>query len=261
MADVSQIKLARAIDTLSGDGFEAALFDWLASVCPLDNATMIAFFEDRGPEVFFSKAEERRVFAQLESDYLRGAYLLDPVYALHTEAAGEGLYRLLDIAPDQFTRNEYFANYYRRTTLIDELIFLSHPAPGVSVTICVGRDASSRRKFSARARAMMQDVAPIVVSLANRHWGNLRSERGQDDSQVAEGLRATLASCRDISLSPRQAEIALLILRGHSSTSIGLNLGISPQTVKVIRKQLYRKCQISSQAELFSLLSPYLLGI
>ncbi len=61
-----------------------------------------------------------------------------------------------------------------------------------------------------------------------------------------------------VSLSPRQAEIALLILRGHSSVSIGLRLGISAQTVKVFRKQLYRKCGISSQAELFSLLMPLL---
>ena len=55
-----------------------------------------------------------------------------------------------------------------------------------------------------------------------------------------------------------QAEVALLILRGHSSVSIGLRLGISPQTVKVFRKQLYRKCGISSQAELFALLVPLL---
>lgn len=260
MTDTSHLKLARVIDALSGEGFEAALYDWLLSVCPLDNATMIAFFEDRGPEVFFSEAEERRVFEQLESDYLRGAYLLDPVYALHTKTAEEGLYRLHDIAPDQFTRNEYFANYYRRTTLIDELIFLAHPAPGVSVTICVGRDATSGRRFSSRARTLMREVAPVVVSLANRHWAGLRSGKGQDDGQVVETLRESLSKTRAIALSPRQAEIALLILRGHSSTSIGLNLGISPQTVKVIRKQLYRKCQISSQAELFSLLAPYLLG-
>lgn len=50
----------------------------------------------------------------------------------------------------------------------------------------------------------------------------------------------------------------MLILRGHSSVSIGLKLGISAQTVKVFRRQLYRKCAISSQAELFNLLLPLL---
>jgi len=59
-------------------------------------------------------------------------------------------------------------------------------------------------------------------------------------------------------LSRRQAEVALLILQGHSSPSIGLHLGVSPQTVKVFRKQLYARCGISSQAELFGLLMPML---
>jgi DNA-binding CsgD family transcriptional regulator len=49
-----------------------------------------------------------------------------------------------------------------------------------------------------------------------------------------------------------------MILRGHSSVSIGLQLEISPQTVKVFRKQLYKKCRISSQAELFNLMMPIL---
>ncbi|MGX7871756.1 helix-turn-helix transcriptional regulator [Mesorhizobium sp. ORM6] len=59
-------------------------------------------------------------------------------------------------------------------------------------------------------------------------------------------------------MSKRQAEVALLILQGHSSPSIGLNLGVSPQTVKVFRKQLYNKCSLSSQAELFALMMPIL---
>ncbi|MDZ4135631.1 MAG: helix-turn-helix transcriptional regulator, partial [Paracoccaceae bacterium] len=59
-------------------------------------------------------------------------------------------------------------------------------------------------------------------------------------------------------LSPRQAEVALLILRGHSTVSIGLRLGVAAQTIKVFRKQLYAKCAISSQAELFAMMLPLL---
>lgn len=260
MESETNLKLAKTINTLGTRDFAPALYDWLGSVCAIDNVTIIAFFEDRRPEVFYSHAKEARVFERLDSEYVRGVFRLDPVYALHTGSAEEDMYRLRDIAPDQFTRNEYYATYYRRTTLIDELIFLAHPAPGVSVTICIGRDASSQRRFSARAQSQMANVASVVIALANRNWAGLRSGQGQDDGNVAETLRASLTETHDISLSPRQAEIAFLILQGHSSASIGLNLGISPQTVKVIRKQLYRKCAISSQAELFSLLAPYLLG-
>ena len=251
--------LAQAISSIGKTDFEASLYRWICQIGDIDNGTMIAFFKGRPPQAFFSETQDRRVFANLDSHYLRGAYLLDPVYSLHVKQANEDLYRLLDIAPDHFRRNEYFATYFRRTTLIDELIFLAHPAPGVTMTICVGRDASSDRKFSARTIARLKNIAPIVAALANAHWGNLRSETETDDLQVVEALRNRLLDEQGISLSPRQTEIAFLVLQGHSSVSIGLTLEISPLTVKTIRKQLYKKCNISSQAELFSLLTPYLL--
>ena len=51
-----------------------------------------------------------------------------------------------------------------------------------------------------------------------------------------------------------------MILRGHSTVSIALRMGMgmSPQTKKVFRKQLYARCCISSQAELFALMLPLL---
>nr|WP_254868549.1 helix-turn-helix transcriptional regulator [Phaeobacter sp. HF9A] len=55
----------------------------------------------------------------------------------------------------------------------------------------------------------------------------------------------------------REAEVAALIVQGHSSRAIGLKLGISVQTVKVHRRTLYKKLSISSQNELFGLLVSY----
>jgi hypothetical protein len=43
-----------------------------------------------------------------------------------------------------------------------------------------------------------------------------------------------------------------MILQGHSTQSIALHLDIAPGTVKIHRKNIYRKMQISTQAELFS---------
>ena len=73
-------------------------------------------------------------------------------------------------------------------------------------------------------------------------------------------LRRVLARSHSIHLSQRQAQVALLILQGHSSVSIGLRLGVSAQTVKVFRRQIHARCGISSQAELFALLLPLLVA-
>lgn len=55
-------------------------------------------------------------------------------------------------------------------------------------------------------------------------------------------------------LTRREAQLAALILQGHSNLSAALDLGISRETVKVHRRNIYRKLDISSQAELFAAL-------
>ncbi|WP_425403139.1 helix-turn-helix transcriptional regulator [Hwanghaeella sp.] len=250
--------LGQAIAALATDRFEHALFEWLNRCFEIDNTTMLAYFQNRVPEIMFTHAVERNVHEKLFSDYVPGAYLLDPFHALHVDGAPPGLYRLKDIAPDQFHRNEYYAAYYQRTTLIDEMAYIAYPAEGVSVQICLGRDKTSGQRFSARDIQKAERISPIVCGLIEQRWSGLQSTGDYRSEDLAGHLISALQQQHGVALSPRQAEVAILILRGHSSVSIGLRLGISPQTVKVFRKQLYRRCGISSQAELFSLLMPLL---
>lgn len=257
-ADRTSDFLADTINALGQPDFAQCLNDWLSACLGFDNMTIVAFFDHQQPQVFLAHAAERRVFERMNSHYVTGAYLLDPFYALHTKRAARGLYRLADIAPDQFQRNEYYKSYYQRTTLADEIAFLSSPSHGVSITVCLGRDATTGSKFSARDLAQATNLAPIVNALSCKNWSQIRPENQDADGDMMARLRDRMLAERGIGLSARQAEIAVLILQGHSSVSIGLTLGISPQTVKVFRKQLYKKCQISSQGELYYLIAPFL---
>jgi DNA-binding NarL/FixJ family response regulator len=54
-----------------------------------------------------------------------------------------------------------------------------------------------------------------------------------------------------LGLSPREREICLLLLQGHSIKQIGYELHISFDTVNSHYRSLYRKLGISSKAELF----------
>ena len=90
--------------------------------------------------------------------------------------------------------------------------------------------------------------------MAKQHWSNVNPTEKPSDAKTLEDLIDQVHATHGVLLSPRQAQVVELILKGHSSASIGLQLGISAQTVKVFRKQLYKKCQISSQAELFNYL-------
>jgi DNA-binding CsgD family transcriptional regulator len=251
--------IADAIRLLDTPGFADALWHVFRCVCLPDNLAIL-IYRDTGPaEIIHTCAGQAQVFAALRNTYTSGAYVLDPYHDLHLQAAPVGVYRLRDIAPDAFNRSRYFIEYYEQTTLIDELAFVIYPVEGISLNICLGRDQSSGQQFSHRQIEACQRILPIITALVERNWSGLKTRSGPADDVAGNLVRAVFAT-HMIRLSLRQAEVALLILKGHSSASAALRLGLSPQTIKVFRRQLYAKCGISSQAELFAMMLPLLKG-
>lgn len=265
LPNVAEGALAEAIGRLGLPGFEAALAGFLRRSIACNNVVMIVFCRSERPIVVYEQADDPIVFRDLHAIYVAGAYLLDPYHDLHVNRIAPGAYRLLDIAPDQFQRSQYHLDYYRQTTLTDELSFVSYPDAETTITICLGRDATMPRPFGAQAREVSSRIAPVVGVLADRHWRDFQMRTVATaggppvpGEEPTERLRRELAARHGVHLSERQAQVALLILQGHSSVSIGLRLGISAQTVKVFRRQIHHRCAISSQAELFALLLPLL---
>jgi DNA-binding CsgD family transcriptional regulator len=258
LPNLAEDRLADLIRRIGKHDFESTLWALMQTVAQPDNLVILAFHDTGPPQVMYRRADHPQVFAELDRVYLPGAFRLDPFYDLHTQRAPVGAYRIRDVAPDAFHRSRYFSEYYEQTTLIDEITFIANPARGVSLNVCLGRDASSGRAFSVREMEVCQRLAPVIGALAEAHWAGIgHAPQGPVEDTFAVLAQAARA-LRGINLSPRQAEVALLILRGHSTMSISLRLGVSVQTVKVFRKQLYTRCNVSSQAELFSLMLPLL---
>jgi DNA-binding CsgD family transcriptional regulator len=253
-------QLAEVIRRIGASGFESALAGFFRRAIGSDSTLILAFRDSDTPTMLFRQSDRAAVFAALQDVYLAGAYLLDPFHALHLARAPAGLYRLADIAPDAFQRSRYVQEYYRQTTLVDELTFVAYPRAGVSININLGRDVVTARGFSAREMEFCQRMAPILSALVEAHWADLAlaTPGSSIKSQPVTAQLILALGQNGVTLSPRQAEVALLILQGHSTPSIGLRMGVSPQTVKVFRKQLYSRCGITSQAELFALLLPIL---
>ena len=70
---------------------------------------------------------------------------------------------------------------------------------------------------------------------------------------AANGLEFHLRVLAQDLLTAREIEVIGMILKGYSAAAIADGLSITHGTVKVHRKNAYRKLRISSQAELFSL--------
>lgn len=250
--------LALAIRALGSPDFARAYAALLRCHCDFDNLIIIAYNGEKRPTVLYREFTDPIVYQPMDSLYLDSAYLLDPFYHQHRKGNTRDIVRLRDIAPDHFRRTQYYKAYYKQTTLLDEMAVFSTISESVTITSCLGRDRSSGTPFSKREIRELYGNGQSLSALAEQNWQGFQTDgrRTTPPAPLGDRLREVLKWQHNIRLSPRQAEVALFILRGHSSLSIGLNLEVSPQTVKVFRRQLYAKCGISSQAELFALLMP-----
>ena len=134
--------LAETIKSLKKIDFSYNLNKWLRTLANHDNTTILAYFRDETPQLLLADSETREVHQNMKNVYLNGAYLLDPFYELHNSGAKTDLYRISDIAPDQFSRNQYLIEYYQRTTKY-ELFFLA--ITEISHDVC--RDIRSSADF------------------------------------------------------------------------------------------------------------------
>ena len=109
-----------------------------------------------------------------------------------------------------------------------------------------------------RVFATCVDESPIVVSLAQRHWrdvpGMFDLETAPDEWPAKRSrIEDTVSALFGKRITPRETQVVAQVLEGHSSDSIAKNLGISVGTVRIHRRNIYAKLQISSQQELFSI--------
>ncbi|PWE34988.1 LuxR family transcriptional regulator [Pelagicola sp. LXJ1103] len=252
-------KLAQAIAQTGKPDFYWALIDLLRSILPFDSVVVLIFKGENTPVEILHKAYGHDVFRLLESDYLAASYLLDPVYQLHAQGAEAGIYRLMEIAPDHFQRSKYFKWYYGRIGMLEEIVIFLPVNEDTTITISLGKDFASKTPFSPRLQKNLAEFEDVIYALMRSDWKTRKTivrPSSQDRGSLVSNLQRVTETRHGIKLTNRQAEVGILILRGHSTPSIAATLDLSPQTIKVFRRQLYAKCNISSQSALFMMMLP-----
>ena len=248
--------LSRGIDSIGTDKFPQNLVTALKSITDFDYSVFFAYHLNEKPVCLYHTytSSERIVFVD---DYLKGSYLLDPFFKACSRGVDTGLYRLRDIAPDRFLQSEYYRSYYVRIGLAEEICYTFYLLPDIAVVISLMRSSDNLR-FSAREFRLLESVVPIVTSLAQRHWqevsgwfeSNPSDRKTADNRTLIENTVSTLFAPR---ITPRETQVVSQVLEGHSSDAIARSLGISVGTVRIHRRNVYAKLNISSQQELFSI--------
>ncbi|CUK10179.1 Transcriptional regulatory protein TdiR [Ruegeria denitrificans] len=241
-------QLARCVDTIGTPGFPEEICRFCVDVSDSETVFLSAFFDDQIPVSLYANHTEESDKAALDL-YLDVAYVLDPFFLLFRDKQGDQVVRLQQIAPDNFKRSQYYQKFYKAIRLRDEIGLMMHIADDAALFFSFGVQTKGRRTDPTGLKIAL----PLIASLVRRHWTVLSPERTDGSGRLAAHLEAAFEAFGASVLSPREAEISRMILRGHSSKSIARTFDNSPETIKVHRKRIYTKLGVMSQGELLSL--------
>ena len=101
--------------------------------------------------------------------------------------------------------------------------------------------------------AFMCLLAVVLVPLVRLEFSIVALTAAPPDRSEIEEICAEVAE--QFSLSAREAEILLLIARGHTTNSMADKLVISPYTVNTHIRHIYDKMQIHKRSELLNYLN------
>jgi len=209
-----------------------------------DAAALMLFHEAAPPAVLVDRLmpAER---GYLYGDYLSGVYLLSPFYRVAAGLRAPAVARVTDIAPQGFSASEYYRRYFSHIGVADMIGVLLPGDDRSTLFISLSR-SSGRPRFSASDKARLEGLLPVFAAAAGRHValaGPL--------PRTAPARAKPKSSAPATPLTAREAEVVNLILEGYSTRALAARLGISTETVRVHRRHIYAKLEVTSQAELF----------
>lgn len=227
------------------------LVSMLKTLVPFDNAVIVHYQGGEKPQVHYNDMPPLQRESQIEG-FVNGAFLLDPFYRAAIDTGIGGLYRLSNLAPEGFKKTEYYRSYFKFTKIKDEIGYIVHLDNKQFINISLGRLGLVQR-FNRSQLAILEDITPIIESICNLQWSCKEKSSSNQVSQLPGQLDSALKCFGTAYLTDRETQVVQLFLHGHSTKSIAERLGISPETVKLHRKNSYAKLDVSSQAELFYL--------
>ena len=241
--------LAKAIDSIGKVNFLPHMLDYLRVDVPFVGVLLLILDENSRPFYIYDTI---RTSYRINLDmYLDGVYQLDPFYTRFCKQRRTSAMLIRDVAPDRFQLTEYYRRYYKNIELRDEMAIFIDLQDGRFLFFSIGRRASESRFTRSHLKAITRDL-DVIAALCRQHFcGPSYYQESLASDQAEERLQFALERFGEEALTPREHEVAVCILKGHSSKSLAREIDISPETVKIHRRNIYRKLGISSQSDLF----------
>jgi DNA-binding CsgD family transcriptional regulator len=254
LTDVAVGQLRNALRAVGRPDFFEAYKAIFSARMAFGTFLILRFDPGQRPVLLNRWIEPEKLLGRPLEDYMEGSYGFDPFYLHRNLPEGGGLFRLSDIAPDRFFSSEYYLRYYRGTGLCDEVGLLAPMSNGGVAHLSMSR-RGEQGSFRRGELRYLRTYAPLLLELLLQHCEAAAPPPSAQPISarppLADIIRAHARDRLNINLTQREAQIAGLVLKGHSNGSAAKILDIATETSKVHRRNLYRKLVISSQRDLF----------
>ena len=254
--------LAQAIDAIGDPRCPGFLIDALSTLVDFDMAMSLVYSRRAKPVLVHDGFTDAAARLGL-SNYIHNTYVLNPLYTAYCDGIEEGVYRINELAPDEYFTSDHYRTFKIKRQVSEEIGFVtdSWPIGMEEISLAIesqdGRlgeisllRSTSQGGFSDSTISTLRSHIPVIGAIYRQFWKQARS--GAQISEPSTSIDDMLDRFGEHDLSPREREVAQLILKGHSGISIGDRLGISVTTVKSHRQNLYTKLGIATQFELFT---------
>lgn len=218
------------------------------------------YHRDLPPRILYHEIPKNAVELQIDR-YLEGPYREDPFYQISMNSPRSSIYRLGRLTGGTFEESGYYRGYYGDTGTCDEVIFLTKLDDGSVVNFCIMR-LNEEDPFSSDEYDLLYSLSETVAALIQFHC---QRDEFASTNLLEPGLDAQIDQAFQTFgsdyVSQREREVLELMLRGYGADTSAERLDISLETVRRHRKTIYKKLDVSCQAELFSLFinsMPYL---
>ena len=244
--------LSKAIAALGTDAFFPTLIAAVKGQGRIDYPQVWLYHRDLPPRVLYHEIPEHAVGAQVDQ-YLDGPYREDPFYQASMNQPRSKVYWLSRVTLGKIKESDYYQNYYGDTGTADEAVYLAKLQAGNVINLSMMR-LPEHGPFSDQEYETLYLLAEPVSELIKSHSEHQEFAASNliqpgIDHQIDLAFRTFGASM----LSPREKDVLELMLRGYGTDISAERLDIAVETVRRHRKSIYRKLDVSSQTDLFSL--------
>jgi DNA-binding CsgD family transcriptional regulator len=257
MTDLKKISqwnrdISKAIAALGTDKFFPALVAAVKGQVSIDYPQIWLYHRDLPPKVLYHQIPKEALVSQVD-EYLEGPYREDPFYLASISSPRSKIYRLSRVATGKLEESQYYNDYYADCGTVDEAVFLSKLRGDNVINLSMMR-LPRHGPFTDEEYEALYVLAEPVSELLKSH-----SER--DDFAVTHLIQPGINHQIDLAfrtfgssmLSPREKDVLELMLRGYGTGISAERLNIAEETVRRHRKSIYRKLDVNSQTDLFSL--------